>query len=70
MAKAQFEPLEDGTVYGEIPGFEGVLACEGTVELCRSELEQVLEDWILLGISLHHDLPEVDGVVLRVKRPA
>ena len=70
MAKARFETLEDGTIYGEIPGFDGVFACEKTVENCRDELEQVLEDWILLGVSLHHELPEVDGIVLRVKRPA
>ena len=70
MRSASYEKLEDGMFYGEIPGFDGVLAYAETTEGCSSELEQVLEDWILLGVSLQHELPEVDGLSLRVKRPA
>lgn len=35
---------DDGTFYGEIPGFQGVYANAATLEACRDELEEVLED--------------------------
>jgi predicted RNase H-like HicB family nuclease len=50
MRKARYEILpDDGKFYGEIPGVEGVYAHAGTLEECREELEEVLEDWILLS---------------------
>ncbi len=61
MKHAKYEILEDKTCYGSIPGFEGVWANEPTLEACRQELQDALEDWILLGVSLNHDLPQVDG---------
>ena len=71
MQRARYEILsDDGTYYGEIPGFEGVLANASTLEACRDQLEEVLEDWILIGISEHHELPIVDGIELKVKEVA
>lgn len=35
MRRAKYEPLADGTFYGEIPGFQGVYASAGTLEACR-----------------------------------
>ena len=68
MAKAEYEILcDDGTFYGEIPGFQGVWANNDTLEECRVELEEVLEEWLLLGIWLHHDLPVVDGIELKFR---
>ena len=68
MARAQYEILEDdGTYYGQIPGFKGVWANADTLEGCREELQSVLEDWILLGVRLNHRLPTVNG--LRIKLP-
>lgn len=66
MDKARYEILDDGTFYGEIPGFDGVWANADTLEACRDELEEVLEGWILLRVSLHFPLPSVDGIELTV----
>jgi predicted RNase H-like HicB family nuclease len=59
IRKARYEILPDGTFYGEIVGFKGVYANEDTVEKCREELEEVLEGWILLRVSLHYPLPSL-----------
>ncbi len=68
MKRAKYEILsDDGTYYGEIPGFQGVWANAKTLEKCRQELQEVLEDWIVLGLSLHHPLPKVQGIELAVK---
>lgn len=49
MKKARYEILkDDNTFYGEIPRFEGVYANSGTLEKCREELEEVLEEWLFL----------------------
>ncbi len=69
MRRAKYEILpEDGTFYGEIPDCAGVWANEATLEACRTELQSVLEDWIL--IKLRHndsDLPVIDGLDLNPK---
>lgn len=68
MRRAKYEIIpEDGSYFGEIPGFEGVWAHARTLEACRDELASVLEDWLVLGLQLGHELPEVDG--LRFPRP-
>ena len=47
MHAARYEILEDdGTFYGEIPECRGVFANAETLEGCREQLEEVLEDWI------------------------
>jgi predicted RNase H-like HicB family nuclease len=68
MCHAKYEILsDDGTYYGEIPGFEGVYANADTLEACRDELEEVLEEWILFRVSRNLDLPVVEGNELRIK---
>lgn len=55
MKQAEFERLRDGTIYGHIPGFQGVWANAKTQAACRRELQEVLEEWILF--RLKHNLP-------------
>jgi predicted RNase H-like HicB family nuclease len=71
MRKARYEILpDDGSYYGEIPGFDGVYANTNTLEACRDELEEVLEEWILLRVSQHLPLPTVDGIELTIREVA
>jgi len=68
MRKAKYEILsDDNTFYGYIPGFDGVYSNAEGLETCRSELKEVLEEWIMLGISRHAPLPTVDGIRLVVE---
>ena len=70
MRKAHYEILEDGSYYGEIPGFQGVFANAETLETCRQQLQEVLEGWILLGLQLGHPMPKVDGIDLEIGKEA
>ncbi|HEY9853943.1 MAG TPA: hypothetical protein V6D28_31025 [Leptolyngbyaceae cyanobacterium] len=71
MEAAHYEMLEeDEGFYGEIPGATGVWATGSTLESCRKELLEVLEEWILIGIAMGHQLPEFDGVTLKVESVA
>ena len=68
MRRARYEILSgDEPFYGEIPGFDGVYAIASTLEGCREELEEVLEEWMLLRISKHLPLPVIDGIELTIK---
>ncbi|WP_017718174.1 type II toxin-antitoxin system HicB family antitoxin [Kamptonema formosum] len=68
MRKATYEILsDDGSFYGEIPGFQGVWANAPNLEACREELLSALEDWILIRVADHLPLPIVDGIELTVK---
>ena len=64
MELATYETLEDGTIYGEIPGFQGVYANAPTLETTKEQLQEVLEGWIILGLRLQHQLPVIDGIDL------
>ncbi len=66
LRRARYEILEDDSYYGEIPGFSGVYADADSLEACRDQLQEVLEGWILLGLRLGHELPEVDGMRLEM----
>jgi predicted RNase H-like HicB family nuclease len=69
QAKSYILP-DDGTFYGEISGFHGVWANTDTLEVCREELEEVLEEWIFLRVSRNLALPVVDGIELSIKEVA
>ena len=62
MGRARYEILDDGTFYGEIQGFRGVWADADTLESCRRELQEVLEDWIVISLQLDNKLPRLPGV--------
>jgi predicted RNase H-like HicB family nuclease len=64
LRQAKYEILEDGTFYGEIPDCQGVYAHAETLENCREQLREVLEDWIVLGLRLGHSFPIIEGVSL------
>jgi len=71
LHNAHYEILpEDGTYYGEIKECCGVYANASTLEKCREELEEVLEEWVLFRVSKNLDLPIVDGVSLSIKKVA
>ncbi len=64
LRRAKYEIIENGQYYGEIPGFDGVWASSATLEECRDELRETLEDWLVLGLRMGHSLPVVDGINL------
>ena len=67
MRHARYEILpEDGAYYGEIAPCNGVYARAETLEGCREELQEVLEEWILFRVSRHFSLPAIDGIEIKI----
>ena len=71
MRKAHYEMLPDKEgYYGKIDGLQGVWANADTLEDCREELRQVLEEWIILGLKMGHEIPDIDGITLNIRKVA
>lgn len=65
LKKGHYKLLKDGNYFGEIPGLKGVWANASSLEKCRQELQEVLEDWILLKVRSRDKIP---GFTLKIDR--
>ena len=71
LRRAMYEILpDDGSYYGEIPGFNGVYANADTLEECRKQLAEVLEEWILFRLFRNLSLPMIDDRELIFRKAA
>lgn len=70
IKKAEYKKLEDDSWFGEIPGFQGVWANAFTIEECRSELIEVLEEWLLLKIKDNDLIPTIDNINISIRKVA
>jgi len=67
MELAHYEIIEDDRTYwGEIPGFQGVWGRAETLEKCREELRETLEEWIIFRLRNNLELPVVEGMNLNI----
>jgi len=57
LVSARYKLLADRTYFGEIPGLRGVWANARSLEKCRDELREVLEDWLVLKVRDHESVP-------------
>ncbi|MBI5183972.1 MAG: type II toxin-antitoxin system HicB family antitoxin [Nitrospinae bacterium] len=68
MEHACYEILsDDGSFYGEIPECQGVYANTRTLEECRNELEEILEEWILFRIYKNLPIRKIDGLEIKIR---
>lgn len=67
LEKAEYKRLDDGSWYAEIPGFEGVWANSTSVEECRKELIEVLEEWLILKLKDGDAVPVVNNIDINIK---
>ena len=68
LGNAEYKRLENGTWFAEIPGFKGVWANGKTVEECRKELVEVLEEWFILKLRDADPIPLVKGYEISIKK--
>ena len=64
LAQAEYDKLDDETFAGRIPSCKGVVAFAKTLRECESELRSTLEDWVLVGLKLGHELPVLANINL------
>ena len=67
LYRAVYEKMDDGTYCGTIPPCVGVVAFGGTRRDCVNELQATLEDWLLVGLKLGHQIPPINGIDLNAE---
>jgi len=67
MNAAHYEIMEDGDYYGGIPPCPGVWASGKTLEKCREELQEVLEEWLILKLKDGDPIRAIAGIDLQVE---
>lgn len=66
MKEAHYELLPDEEGYfGKIEGLPGGWANADTLEACRDDLQEVLEEWIVAGLKNGHPIPAIGSIYLR-----
>ncbi|MCG8556696.1 MAG: type II toxin-antitoxin system HicB family antitoxin [Proteobacteria bacterium] len=68
LRRATYDKLEDGTFVSEVPDLQGVLAHGATLEACREQLAEVIEEWILVRVARGLAIPPLAGIEISVKK--
>lgn len=62
MMTAHYEIAEEKEYFGTIPKLIGLCAKGKTLEECRQNLIDTLEDWLFIGIREKMKIPRINGV--------
>lgn len=65
LKSAKYKILKNGSYFGAISGAPGVWANAKTLEACREELREVLEDWLVLQIQ---DRQKISGLEIQTSK--
>jgi predicted RNase H-like HicB family nuclease len=68
LRNARYDKLEDGTFYGEVPRLRGVLTVADTLEGCRNQLAEVVEEWVLVRVARSLPIPPLGKVKVKVRK--
>ena len=68
LRRAHYDKLEDGTFCAEVTELQGVLAIGATLEECRDQLAEVIEEWVLVRVARGLAVPPLDNIEVRVQK--
>ena len=65
LNRAHYEMIVDEEpFYGKVPALEGVWATGSTLEECRTNLAEAIEDWSLSSVARGFPVPPLGGVAI------
>ena len=71
LESARYEIIQDQEpFYGEVPPLPGVWATGKTLEECRRNLVEAIEDWVLFSVAKALPIPALGRVVIRLPERA
>lgn len=68
LERAHYQLVDKGTFAATVKGLRGVIATGPTLEACRRELADVLEEWILVRVARGLAIPPLGKAVVKVRR--
>src|SRR5574341_1453431 len=66
LRRARYRMLEDRTFCATVPELRGVIANARTLEACREQLAEVVEEWVLVRVARGLEVPSIGGVKVRI----
>lgn len=67
LEQAHYEMIEDEEpFYGEVLALPGVWATGKTLEGCRRNLTEAIEDWVLFSVAKGLSIPVLTDVAIRL----
>ena len=57
LSQAKYKILDDGSYFGEIPKLKGLWGEGKSLEACREDLREALEDWLVLKLQDGDKIP-------------
>jgi predicted RNase H-like HicB family nuclease len=68
LHRAAYSAVDGGMFCATVAGLPGVIATGRTLEACRDQLAEVVEEWVLVRVSLGLAVPRLGTVRVHVKR--
>lgn len=68
LRRARYLRLEDGSISATVPGLRGVIATAPNLEVCRDQLAEVIEEWVLVRVARGLAVPMIAGARVRVRK--
>lgn len=66
LQHAHYEIIKgDEPYYGEIPDLPGVWATGATLEECRKNLADVIDEWVVIRLRRGLSIPPIDGIAIQ-----
>lgn len=63
LEKAKYEIIKDEEpYYGKVPGLKGVWASGKTLEECRRNLAETIEEWIIIRLKKGLPIPRIGNM--------
>lgn len=64
LMQTEYDTLEDGSYVATVPGLQGVIAVGDTLEECRRDLIEVIEEWIVARLQWGYAIPPIGGQMI------
>jgi len=68
LKRARYDKLDDGIFCAEVSRLRGVLATGETLEECRNQLAEVVEEWVLIRVAKGLAVPPLGKVEVKVRK--
>jgi predicted RNase H-like HicB family nuclease len=68
LHRARYSVVDGDIFCGTVPGIPGVIATGATLEACRDQLAEVVEEWVLVRVSQGLSTPRLGRARVQVRR--
>ncbi len=68
LRRARYKLVDGGVYCATVPGLRGVIATGATLEDCRDQLAEVVEEWVLVRVARGLSVPRLGGVTVEVRQ--